>query len=91
MRKDTPGFSIDDPYWHMKVEKSSSLEDVHKTIFNVLTLKETREIFGLTYRDFIEMDKETFDYITGEIYRLYKLRKKAEEEAEMEMKNGKHQ
>ena len=84
MRANEEGFTTSDPYWHMKVEKSSSLEDIQKVIFSLLTVRETRELYGLTYRDFVEMDRETFEYITGEIYRLAKERVERERKAEEE-------
>jgi len=90
MRANEEGFDLNNPYWHMQVEKSSQDNNLHKRIFDIMMVKETREVFGLTYHDFLDMDRETFDYIAERIFKMAKDRMEAEKRAEQEakFKNG---
>ena len=43
-------------------------------IMNILKIPESREIFGLTFRDLIELDGSTLEYINNAVLELYKQR-----------------
>ena len=65
-----------------------SLSPTIERIFNILKIPDTKEVFGLTYRDLLEMDETTLTYVHDAVYELYKERLKIQQEQE-KLLNGK--
>jgi len=86
MRSNDKKFNPKDPNWPFKCEESSD-DSFPKRVLSLLQISETREIFGLTYRDLIDMDEDTFGYISDKIVNLANERIKREKEEESKAKN----
>ena len=85
-------FHQGNPYYNINNPKygktTRQLLPTVERILNILKLPDTREVFGLTYRDLIEMDDVTLTYIYDTVYSLYQDRLKLQEEQEKTL-NGK--
>ena len=67
---------------------SRELNPTIERILNILKIPDTKEVFGLTYRDLLEMDETTLTYVQDAVYELYKERLKIQQEQE-KLLNGK--
>lgn len=85
-------FHPGDPYYDIRDPKygkaTRQLLPTVERVLNILKLPDTREVFGLTFRDLIEMDDLTLTYIYDTVYDLYKERLDLQKEQEKSF-NGK--
>ena len=73
--KDDKRYDFDDPLWHHKYFEASNFRTSRAVqVLNILQILETREIFGLTYRDLMDMDAQVFDYACEKIKSLSEAR-----------------
>ena len=79
-------YDINDPDHFGRV--SRQLDPTIERIFSILKIPDTKEVFGLTYRDLLEMDETTLTYVQDTVYGLYKERLKIQQEQE-KLLNGK--
>ena len=54
-------------------------------ILNILKLPDTRETFGLTYRDLLEMDDLTLSHVHETVAEMYKQRVETQKQQEKEL------
>ena len=73
-------YDIQDAEHYGKV--SRNLSPTIARILNMLKLPDTRETFGLTYRDLIEMDDVTLSHIHEEVAEMYKQRVETQKQQE---------
>lgn len=84
--KGNPVYNINDFEHYGQTEHRIS--PTIERIMNILRMPDSREVFGLTYRDLIEMDDATLTYIYDAVYELYEKRLQAQQEQEKAL-NGK--
>lgn len=70
-------------------QASRSLSPTIKKILDIMKLPDTRETFGLTYRDLLEMDDVTLTYVHETVFKMYEQRVEAQRKQEKELNNGK--
>ena len=69
--KDNPHHNFQDPsYGQVDTPSQPTLEQV----LNILKIPESREIYGLTFRDLIDMDQLSLEKIEKSVLDLYKQR-----------------
>ena len=84
--KGNPVYDINDFEHYGRVEHTVS--PTVERILNILRMPDSREVFGLTFRDLYEMDDATLTYIYDIVYDMYKQRIQAQQEQEKAL-NGK--
>lgn len=84
--KGNPVYDINDFEHYGRVEHTVS--PTVERILNILRMPDSREVFGLTFRDLYEMDDATLTYIYDIVYDMYKQRIQAQQEQEKVL-NGK--
>ena len=84
--KGNPYYNIKDTEHYGQVNRS--IPPTTERILNILRMPDSREVFGLTYRDLVEMDDQTLTYIYDVVYEMYKQRLQAQQEQEKTL-NGK--
>ena len=64
-----PNYNINDAehYGRIAMKKKPTLERV----LNILKMPESREIFGLTFKDLINLDDDSLTYITNQVRDIY--------------------
>lgn len=63
------------------------IEDMHRVplsrrVLDLLVVEETRSVFGLTYKDLMDMDPGTLDYVEKRVEELAEIRTKKQQEIE---------
>lgn len=53
-----------------------------RRVLDLLVVEETRSVFGLTYKDLMDMDPGTLDYVEKRVEELAKIRIKKQKEIE---------
>ena len=81
--KSNPVYNIND-YEHYG-QTDHRVDPTIEKIMNILRMPDSREIFGLTYRDLIEMDDATLSYIYDTVFELYDKRLKIQQEQEKQL------
>lgn len=63
--KEDPTYNFKDSNWHQRYQEPSYLDDsMERRAIDLLKVSETKEVFGLTYGDLMEMSKDTFEYVS---------------------------
>lgn len=78
--KQNPLYNINDYEHYGKTDRR--LSPTIARIIDILRMPDSREVFGLTYRDLLEMDDVTLTYIYEVVDNLYQERIKAQKEQE---------
>lgn len=76
---DKPNHSFSDPTYG-QIDQSS--QPTLERVLDILKIPESREIFGLTFRDLIDMDTLSLDKIEKKVLDLYKKRSEMQEKEE---------
>lgn len=81
--KSDPAYNINDYEHYNKTDRRPT--DTVSRIIDILRMPDSREIFGLTYRDLIEMDEITLEYVYDIVDQLNQQRIQAQKEQEKQL------
>lgn len=86
--KEDPAYNFSDANWHQKYQEPSYLGDsMERRAIDLLQITETKEVFGLTYGDLLDMSRDTFEYVSRVIIDMANKRIAKQKELDKENSN----